>query len=67
MNIKETGMNAKFIYNSDNTKIEGIEFDVNMVIKLDLPSDSAVKWDYVQFLNETYEQAKHRINSVSFN
>jgi hypothetical protein len=66
MDIKQTNMNCKFVYSHDGVRIKGIEYDINIEVKLDLPSDSPVKWQYVEFLNETYEQAKRRIKSVSF-
>jgi hypothetical protein len=66
MDIKQTGMNTKFVYSHDGKRIQGIEFDVSIEVTLDLPTDSTVKWEYAQFLNETYEQAKRRIKSVSF-
>ena len=66
MDIKETSMNTKFIYDATGRKIEGIEFDVSIIVNLNIPAEAPVKWEYVQFLNETYEQSKRRIKSVSF-
>jgi hypothetical protein len=66
MDIKETSVNIKFVYDTTGKKITGIEFDVSIVVNIDLASESEVKWQYVEFLNDTYEQAKHRIKSVVF-
>lgn len=64
--INQAAMNTRFIYDHSGKKIEGIEFSVSIEIKLDLPAESPIKWSYVEFLNSTYEQAKHRVKSVSF-
>jgi hypothetical protein len=64
MKIKSNGMNTRFVYNEDKSRITGTEFDISFELDIKLDINKPEKYEYLRLLNQAYDEFKDKIQSM---